>query len=117
MSSVATEPDFTEYGFYIDFSKLLGYVYGDIVGFEGASLLRSDQPCRRRVIKEDEFIMTAPAPPASAAPAQAAGDTAGRMAPSPLKSLPRLRPVRVPKLSPAILRPARAPHRARRLLS
>ena len=119
MSSVATEPDFTEDGFYIDFSKMpvLGYVFGDIVGFEGASLLRSDQPCRRRVIKEDEFIMTAPAPPASAAPAQAAGDTAGRMAPSPLKSLPRLRPVRVPKLSPAILRPARAPHRARRLLS
>ena len=58
MSSVATEPDFTEDRFYIDFPKMLGYVYGDIVGLEGASLLRSDQPCRRRFIKGDEFINT-----------------------------------------------------------
>ena len=27
----ATEPDFIEDGFYIDFSKILGYFYGDIV--------------------------------------------------------------------------------------
>ena len=67
-------PDFTEDGFYINFAKMLGYVYGDIVGFEGASVLRSDQPCRRRIIKGDEFIKTAQAPPASAAPAQAAGE-------------------------------------------
>ena len=39
-SSVATEPDFTEDLFYIDFPKMLGYVYGDIVGLEGASVLR-----------------------------------------------------------------------------
>ena len=83
MSSVATEPDFTEDGFYIDFPKMLGYVYGDIVGFVGASLLRSEQPCRRRVIKEDEFIMTAPAPPASAAPAPAAGENGARPAEEP----------------------------------
>ena len=113
MSSVATEPDFTEDGFYIDFHKMLGYVYGDIVGFEGASVLRSDQPCRRRIIKGDEFNKTAPAPPASAAPAPAAGENGTR----PLRSLPRLRPVRVPKLAPAILRPARAPCLSRRLLS
>ena len=53
-SSVEMEPDFTEDGFYNDFSKMLGYFYGDIVGLEGASGLRSDQPCRRRVGK-DEF--------------------------------------------------------------
>ena len=105
MSSVATEPDFTEDGFYIDFPKMLGYVYCNIVGFKGASVLRSDQPCRRRVIKGDEFIKTAPAPPLL------------RRAPAPLKSLPRLRPVRVPKLASAILRPAMALCRARRLLS
>ena len=39
-SSVATEPDFTEGWFYIDFSKMLGYFYGDIVVLEGASVLR-----------------------------------------------------------------------------
>ena len=86
MSSVATEPDFTEDGFYIDFPKILGYVYGDIVGFEGASVLRSDQPCRRRFIKGDEnheIIKTAPAPPASAAPAPAAGENGARPAEEP----------------------------------
>ena len=51
MSSVATEPDFTEERFYIDFPKMLGYVYSEIVGLEGASVrLHSDQPCRSRVI-------------------------------------------------------------------
>ena len=49
MSSVATEPDFTVDKFYIDFPKMLGFVYSDIVGLEGAAVLRSDQPCRRRV--------------------------------------------------------------------
>ena len=48
-STVATEPDFTQDGFYNNFSKMLGYFYGDIMGLEGASGLRSDQPCRRRV--------------------------------------------------------------------
>ena len=43
------EPDFTEDGFYNDFSKMLGYSYGDVVGLQDASVLRSDQPCRRRV--------------------------------------------------------------------
>ena len=62
---------------------MLGYVYGDIVGLEGASVLRSDQPCRRRVIKGDEFIKIAPAPPASAAPAPAAGENGARPAEEP----------------------------------
>ena len=56
---------------------MLGSFYGDIVGLEGASGLRSDQPCRRLVSKGDEFIKAAPAPPspppAPAAPAPAAG--------------------------------------------
>ena len=46
---------FTEDGFYSHFFKMLGYFYGNIVGLEGASVLRSDQPCRRCVIKGDEF--------------------------------------------------------------
>ena len=62
---------------------MLGYIYGDIVGLEGASVLRSDQPCRRRVIKGDEFNKTAPAPPASAAPAPAAGENGARHAEEP----------------------------------
>ena len=57
---------------------MLGYFYGDIVGLEGASGLRSDQPCRRRVGKGDEFNKAAPAPPgpppAPAAPTPAAGE-------------------------------------------
>ena len=59
-SSVTTEPDFTEEEFYIQVSKMLGYFYCDIVGLEGASVLRSDQPCKRRVIKGDEFNKAAP---------------------------------------------------------
>ena len=62
---------------------MLGYIYGDIVGLEGASVLRSDQPCRRSVIKGDKFIKTAPAPPASAGPAQAAGENGARPAEEP----------------------------------
>ena len=53
---------------------MLGYFYGDIVGLEGASVLRSDQPCRRRVIEGGAFNKTALAPPASASPVPAAGD-------------------------------------------
>ena len=82
-SSVATEPDFTEDEFYNDFSKMLGYFYGDIVGLEGASGLRLDQPCRRRVSKGDEFNKAAPAPPAPAAPAPAAGENGARPADEP----------------------------------
>ena len=82
-SSVEMEPDFTEDGFYNDFSKMLGYFYGDIVGLEGASGLRSDQPCRRRVGKGDEFNKAAPAPPAPAAPAPAAGENGARPADEP----------------------------------
>ena len=43
------EPDFNEDGIYSDFSKMLGFFYGDIVGLEDASGPRSDQPGRRRV--------------------------------------------------------------------
>ena len=90
---------------------MLGYFNGDIVGLEGASVLCSDKPCRRRDIKENEFNKTAPAAPASAAPAPAAGEN-GPSHPTTW-SLPHLLPVRVPKLAPAILRPERAPCRAR----
>ena len=87
-SSVATEPGFSEDGFYNDFSKMLGYFYGDIVGLEGASGLRSDQPCRRRVSKGYEFNKAAleppaPAAPAPAAPAQAAEENGARPAEEP----------------------------------
>ena len=34
VSSVSTEPDFTKDRFYIDFFKLLGYFYDNIVGLE-----------------------------------------------------------------------------------
>ena len=74
----STVADFTEDGFYNDFSKMLGFFYGNIVGLEGTSGLSSDQPCRRRVsnLKGDEFNKAAPAPPpplpAPAAPAPAA---------------------------------------------
>ena len=34
---------------------MLGYFFGDILGLEGASVLRLDQPCRRRVIEGDDF--------------------------------------------------------------
>ena len=81
------EPDFTEDGFYNNFSKMLGYFYSNIVGLEGASGLRSDQPCRRRVSKGDEFNKAAPAPPASppapAASAQAASENGARPANEP----------------------------------
>ena len=43
-------------------------------------MLRSDQPCRRRVIRGDEFNKTALAPPASAAPTPAAGENGVRPA-------------------------------------
>ena len=100
---------------------MLGYFYGDIVGLEGgASGLRSDQPRRRR------------ASPAGGASAKEMSSTRlrrrrrhqsllrqqpGRLVPAPLTSLPRLQQVRVQKTEPAILRPARAPCRARRLPS
>ena len=91
---------------YNDFSKMLGYFYGDIVGLEVASGLRSDQPCRRRVGNGDEFNKAAPAPSAPAAPAPAAGENGAR-------------PADEPPTTPAGegVRPARAPCRARRLPS
>ena len=66
---------------------VLGFFYGDIVGLEGASGLRSDQPCRRRVGRWDKFNKAAPAPPAPppapAAPAPAAGENGARPADEP----------------------------------
>ena len=62
---------------------MLGYFYGDIVGLEGASGLRSDQLCRRRVSKGDEFTKAAPAPPAPAAPAPATGENGASPADEP----------------------------------
>ena len=59
---------------------MLGYFYGDIVGLEDASGLRSDRPCRRPSAKE----MSAPAPPAPpsapAAPAPVTGENGARPA-------------------------------------
>ena len=83
MLSVVTEPDITEDRFYNDFSKMLGYLYDDIVGLEGASGLRSDQPCRRRVSKGDEFNKAVPALPAPAAPAPAAWENGASHAHKP----------------------------------
>ena len=60
-----------------------GYFYGDIVGLEGASGLRLDQPCRRRVSKGDEFNKAAPAPPAPAATAPVAWENGARPADEP----------------------------------
>ena len=95
---------------------MLGHFYGYIVDLEGASGLCSDQPCRRRVSIGDEFDkdellnhLRRHQPPLHQQPE--------RMVPAPQTSLSRLRLVRVPKLAPAIRRPARAPCRARRLLS
>ena len=92
---------------------MLGYFYGDIVGLEGASVLRSDQPGRRRVSNGDEFNKAAPALPHQPLLRQ----QPGRMVPAPPTSLQRLRPVavRLPNLARAIL--ARAPRRALRRLS
>ena len=78
-----TEPDFTEDRFYINFFKMLGYFYGDIVGLMGASVLRSDQPCRGCLIKGDGFNKTAQAQPASAAPAPAARENGASPADKP----------------------------------
>ena len=84
---------------------MLGYFYGDIVGLEGACGLqvRSDQPCRRRVGKGDEYNKAAPAPPAPAAPAPAAGENGAR----PADELPTP-PAGEGDKAPAILRPAAA---------
>ena len=63
---------------------MLGYFYGDIVGFEeGASRLRSDRQCKRSVSKGYRFNKAAQA----------------QQAPS-RTSIPRLLPVRVLKLAP-----------------
>ena len=67
--------------------------------------LHSDQPCRRRVSKGDEFNKAAQAP-------LLLRQQQGRIVPAPLTSLPRVLQVRVPKLAQAILRPARVPFSA-----
>jgi len=92
-------------------SKIMGYFYGDIVGLEGASGLRSDLPGRRRrrSVQQRRRSLRRHQPLLRQQP--------GRIVTAPPTSLPRLWPVRVPKLATAILRPVRAPCRARRLLS
>ena len=81
------EPDLAKDRFYSNFSKMLGFFYGDIVGLEDAYGFRSDQPGRRRVGKGDEFNKAAPAPqvppPAPVAPAPAAGENGDRPADEP----------------------------------
>ena len=78
MPSVTTEAAFTEDCFYKDFFKMLGYFYGDIIGLDGATGLRSDRPWRRSVSEGDEFNKASPVPPAPlqapAAPAPATGE-------------------------------------------
>ena len=80
MLSVVTEPDIAEDRFYNDFSKMLGYFYGGIMGVAGASGLRSYQPCRWRISKGNGLNKAAQVPqarplaPALAAPAPAAGE-------------------------------------------
>ena len=75
-------------------------------------MLRSYQPCRRRVIKGDEFNKTAqaPLPPASAAAASAAGEN-GACADEPPT------PPAGEGAEAGILRPGRAQCSSRRLLS
>ena len=85
---------------------MMGYFYGDIVGLEGASGLRSDQPHRRYVSKGDELNQPQPLLRQQ-----------GRMVSAPQTSLPHLWQVRVLKLAPAILCPARVPCCARQHLS
>ena len=63
---------------------MLCYLYGDIVGFEVASGLRSDQPCRRHVGKGDEFNKAAPAQQAVARHQLLLRQQLGRMVPAPL---------------------------------
>ena len=78
------------------------------------------EPARRRSSKGDEFNKAARRQPLRRH-RPFLRQQPGTMVPAPPTSLPRLRPVRVPKLAPgvppAILRPARAPCRARWLLS
>ena len=79
------------------------HFYGDIVGLEGESELRSDQPCRRASAKE----MSSTRLPRRRQPLRrhqpVLRQQPGRMVPAPPTSLARLRPARVPKLAPAIL--------------
>ena len=111
--SVATGTDFNEDGFYIVLSKYwatsmatswawrvhLCFVRTSPAGGASSKEMSSTRLRRRR--RRQPLLRQQP----------------GRMVPALPMSLPRLRPVRVVKLSPAILRPARAPCCARRLLS
>ena len=80
----------------------LGFVRTSPAGGEsGQEISSTTQPVRRSLLLHQPLLRQQP----------------GRMVTAPPTSLPRLRPVRVPKLAPAILRQVRAPCRARRLLS
>ena len=80
---------------------MLGYSYSYIVGLEGASELRSDQPCRRSISKGDEFNKAALRRQPLHWNQQLLHQQQGRMVLAPPTIIPRLRPVRVPKLAQA----------------
>ena len=76
-------------------------------------MLRSDQPARGASSKE----MNSTKLRWRSRRQQLLRQHPERMVPAPPTRLPRLLLVRVPKLAPAILRPARAPCRASRILN
>ena len=108
MSSVATELDFTKDGFYIDFPKMLGYIYGDIKGSEAHLCFVRTSPAGGVSSKEMSSSW-----PASAAPAQAAGENGALPAEEP-PTPPAGEGAEAVAGDPA---PCEAPRRALRLLS
>ena len=101
MSSVATEAAFTKDGFYNDFFKMLGYFYGNIEG-----LWVSFGPTVKEAVSRALKEMSSRRLPRRRQPLrlhqQLLRQQQGRMVPGPAPptSIPRLRPVKVPKLAP-----------------
>ena len=108
-STVATEPDFTDSHrdrFYNDFSKMLAQ---GIVGLLLSCSMATSWAWRMHL----GFVRTSPAKEMSSTRLRQGHrhqpllrQQQGRMVPAPPTSLPRLPPLRVPKLAPAILRPS-----------